>query len=238
MSNATVEGFYTKNPGESYRELYDLDHGPRLDALIARYDLKTQLAGKRVVDVGGGLGFLGKRLDASTDYWVIDGAEVKPEERLCTGKWIQRDLDYHELGVGIYDLLKNPTWPAAPLVPPPADAAFCLETLEHVGNPHHVLVEIKKLVKPNGDVYLSIPTESVTHNTPYPSLLWPPQNFELFLRQMALPILDFYVYQPVGRGWPAYQWRCRNAAWSEKALVFPKSEEKFRDCTPLEATNL
>jgi hypothetical protein len=85
---------------------------------------------------------------------------------------------------------------------------------------------------------LSVPTESVWHNTPYPGLLWPRQNWEQFLGQMALPIEDFYVYQPNGPGWPAYQYKCRNAAWKEKRLAFPKQEEKFLNCTPIEATNL
>ena len=94
------------------------------------------------------------------------------------------------------------------------------------------------MVKIGAPIYLSIPTETVTHNTPYASLLWPRQNWETFLLQMALPFDDFFVYQPANRGWPAYCYRCLNRPWREKRLVFPKQEEKFLDCTPLEATNL
>jgi SAM-dependent methyltransferase len=228
MIDPTVSGFFSKNAAEGYAAQYRLDHGPRLKALLDRYGLVESLKSKRVVDVGGGLGFLGELLDPSTEYWVYDGSESAPEIRVSKGTWVRTDLDHDQFGGG----------PICGEDGAFADAAFCLEVLEHLGNPHHCLVEIKKLVKPDGEVYLSVPTESVWHNTPYPSLLWPPQNFAVFLRQMALPILDFYVYEPKGRGWPAYQFKCRNAPWREKELVFPKAEEKFRDCTPLEATNL
>lgn len=90
----------------------------------------------------------------------------------------------------------------------------------------------------NGDVFISIPPESVWHNAPYPGLLWPRQSFELFLRQMALPIQDFWHYKPESRGWPAYTYRCRNAPWVESRLLYPKDDPKFCGVTPLAATNL
>ena len=230
--NETVSNFYGKS--ETYADTYRLDHLPRIETLFARYNLKETLKGKRLLDVGGGQGLAGTLLDPSTDYWVIDGADIKPEQRLCRGTWHKVDLDYHTFGSEDGDncLARKPRW----------DAAFCLETLEHLGNPHHALVEIKKLVKPDGDIFLSIPTEQVTHNAPYPSLLWPPQNFLQFLGQMALPLVEppresATIYQPKDRGWPAYQFRCRNAPWSEKRLLFPKEEAKFLPLTPLEATN-
>lgn len=228
--NPTVVGFFTKNAEDGYARQYDIDHGPRLDELIAHYRLREKLAGKRVVDVGGGLGFLGKRLDPSTDYWVIDGAEIRYDQKVSPGTWLRRDLDHDSFGLGFFECERGEV--------PQFDAGFCLETLEHIGNPHHALVEFKRIVRENGDIWISIPTETVTHNTPYPGLLWPVQNFMQFLGQMALPILDAYIYQPVAQGWPAYTFHCRNAPWHEKRLMFPKQEMKFRDCTALEATNL
>ena len=230
--NETVSNFYGKS--ETYAETYALDHLPRIQAMFDRYGLKESLKGKRLLDVGGGQGLAGTLLDLSTDYWVIDGAEIRPEQRLCKGTWHQVDLDYHSFGSDDGDncLARKPQW----------DAAFCLEVLEHLGNPHHALVEIKKLVKPDGDIFISVPTEEVWHNTPYPGLLWPPQNFIQFLGQMALPLVEpsresAIIYRPKDRGWPAYQFRCRNAGWPEKRLLFPKEEAKFLPLTPLEATN-
>lgn len=226
MSDNAVSEFYTKN-GEEYIRQYRIDHSPRIKAMIDKYGLKSALSGKRLVDVGGGLGFAGELLDKSTDYWVIDGADIDPAIRVSEGNWFKADLDYNRFSTYRDTVLGGQF-----------DAAFCLETLEHVGNPHHLLVEIKNLVKPNGHIYISVPTETVWHNTPYPGLLWPPQNFAMFLGQMALPIEDFYIYQPTGPGWPAYQFKCRNAGWEEKKLVFPKDEAKFLPLNPIECTNI
>lgn len=220
-----VSAFYTKHPG--YLEAYDRDHGPRLDSLVAHWDLKRRLAGQRVLDVGGGLGFLGKRLEGLADYHAIDGAEVLPNQRVCEGTFHCFDLD-HDMFGSYRDTILGGAF----------DAAFCLETLEHIGNPHHALVQIKQLVKPGGHVIISLPTEEVWHNVPYPGLMWPRQNWEQFLGQMALPIAAFWHYPKPAWGWPAYHWWCENRPWSEKRLLFPKAEEKFRNCTPLEATNL
>ena len=240
MIDPTVSDFFVKdNPG--YLAEYDHSHGPRLDALVARYGL-DKLRGQRILDVGGGLGFLGKRLDPSNDYWVIDGAEIPEGKQLCEGHWIKQDLDHdHFATPGGMEHAGCCIYRNWSIELPTFDIAFCLETLEHIGNPHHALVEIKKLVKPDGTIYLSIPTETVTHNSPYPTLLWPENpNFRLFLQQMALPITDFYHYTPATVGWPAYTYRCRNAAWTEnpRRLLFPKDEAKFLGATPLQATNL
>lgn len=224
----TVTDFFTKNPESNYMAQYEYSHGPRLDALIEHFKFKN-LKNQRVVDIGGGLGFLGKRLDSSNDYWVIDGANIRPNQRLCNGGWAQRDIDKDQFSYALIGDSYDKT---------PFDIAFFLETLEHIGNPHHALVEIKKLVKIDGLILISIPTETVWHNAPYPSLLWPRQNFEQFLGQMALPIIEFWEYQPKSIGWPAYHYLCRNAPWTESKMLFHKDEPKFRGVTPLQATNL
>ncbi len=221
--NDTVASFYAK---DSYQESYDSQHGARLDAVIEHHDLKNRLAGKRVVDIGGGMGFLGKRLPG-VDYHVIDGAEIAEKDQLCPGVWHQFDLDHAHFGSYHDTIMQGPF-----------DAAFCLETLEHLSNPYHCLEQIKRLVKPDGEVYISIPPESVTHNVVYAGLLWPAQNFAQFLGQMALEIVDAWVYTPKDRGWPAYQFKCLNRGWDQKRMLFPKGEEKFRLATPLECTNL
>lgn len=227
MIDPTVSKFFAKNPGEGYAESYRADHGPRLQAMIDRYGLKQSLAGKRVVDVGGGLGFLGELLDPSTDYWVIDGADVKPEQRVAKGEWFRADLDHDQFGSYRDTALGGPF-----------DTAFCLETLEHLQSPVHCLLQIKRLVKEGGLVYLSVPSESVWHNTPNPFTFWPPQHFEVFLAQLALPVRDFYVYQPKERGWPAYQFLCENRPHREKRMIYAKDDPKFLDCDIVAATNL
>ncbi len=83
-----------------------------------------------------------------------------------------------------------------------------------------------------------MPPHSVTHNVPYPGLLWPDSSFRQFLGQMALPVAEQWEYVPQSVGWPATHYICPNRPYSEKTLMFPKQEAKFIDCTPLQATNL
>ncbi len=236
MIDPTVSQFFTKG-GDEYETLYRLDHGPRIAELLRRYDLVNQLKYKRVVDVGGGQGFLGEMLDSSTEYWVIDGAEIPLNKRLCKGSWVQRDLDYDRFAdVPYYQQdtsygYSGGRWPQF-------DMGFALEVLEHLSNPYQALEQMKKLIKPDGLIHISLPCESVWHNVVYPSLIWPPQNWIVFLQQMALPVLDHWTYEPKERGWPAYQYVCINKPWSEKRLIYPKDDPKFLHATPLQCTNL
>lgn len=223
----SVASFFTKDPTGAYLDEYDRSHGPRLDALVARYDLNTLPPGTKVLDVGGGLGFLGKRLPSHIDYWVVDGADIIPAHRLCVGSWLHRDLDHDAWGDEIVADAGGPF-----------DICFCLETLEHIGNPHFAIEQIKKAVKVGGTVVISVPPISVTHNVPYTGLLWPDTSFRQFLGQMALPVAEQWEYVPQTVGWPATHYLAPNLPYTEKTLMFPKQESKFLDCTPLAATNL
>jgi 2-polyprenyl-3-methyl-5-hydroxy-6-metoxy-1,4-benzoquinol methylase len=225
-ADSSVEGFFSKNAADGYAKQYDIDHGPRLDAMLETFKLKNML-GTKILDVGGGLGFLGKRLDCdNNDYWVVDGAEVSHEQRLARGTWVKTDLDYSQFaGDGEYSFNG----------PNQFDIAFCLETLEHLTNPYNCIAEIKKLVKPNGIIYISIPHENVWHNAIYPGLLWPEQNWEQFLGQMALPIIEKWTWT---KGWNSRHWKLRNAPWEEANMLYKKDEPKFRGKTPVEYVNL
>jgi 2-polyprenyl-3-methyl-5-hydroxy-6-metoxy-1,4-benzoquinol methylase len=219
----SVKDFFTKNAAQGYAAQYEKDHGPRLDAMLTHWGLRDQLVGKRVLDVGGGLGFLGKRLDCTTDYWVIDGATVSPEDRLCKGEWFTADLDHTQFGSYRDTALCRAF-----------DAAFCLETLEHLTNPYHCLAEMKKLVKEDGDIYISIPHANVWHNYIYPALMVEPNNFAQFLGQMALPVKDYWLWN---RGWNAHHFHCKNRPYREKVMLYAKEEAKFINATPVEMVN-
>lgn len=225
----SVENFYSKNPEENYIDNYDVQHGDRLDKMIDKFNLK-EIKNSIVLDVGGGLGFLGKRLKLdregyNNEYLVIDGANLPDEKQLCKGQWEQFDLDKDNFGdcFGKHNV----------------HYGFLLETIEHLSNPYHCLVEMKKLVKEDAEIIISYPDETVWHNVIYCGLFWPRQNFEQFLGQMALEIKEFYHYRPEkGKGWPAYTYRCINRNWMHSKMAFPKSEIKFFGKTPLEYTNL
>jgi SAM-dependent methyltransferase len=219
----SVEGFFTKNAEQAYIDQYDKDHSPRLINLIERFKINERFLLKHVVDVGGGLGFLGKRLKCQ--YTVFDGAFIPDGKKLTNGLWKKYDLDYEHFG----DSFKN-EYPDYLF-----DAAFCLETLEHLTNPYNCLVEIKKVVKENGDIYISIPHANVWHNFIYAALMIDRFNFEQFLGQMALPVLEYHLWD---KGWNAHTWRCRNAPWTEAKMLYPKDEPKFYGKTPVEYVNL
>lgn len=224
--DSSVSTFYTKNADQGYIDQYEKDHGPRLDDLVNHFKLKD--LNQRVLDVGGGLGFLGKRLGLTSDYTVVDGAKVPEEKRVCRGTYYQTDLDYHKFGDDDGDNgLTRKAWPW--------DMAFCLETLEHCTNPYNVLAEMKKLVKGDGHIYLSIPHANVWHNYIYPALMIERTNFEQFLGQMALPVIEYKLWD---KGWNAHTWKLRNADWTEAHMLYPKQEIKFYGKTPLEYVNL
>jgi 2-polyprenyl-3-methyl-5-hydroxy-6-metoxy-1,4-benzoquinol methylase len=227
----SVSNFFSKNAAENYAAQYELDHGPRLDAMLAHWGLVEELKGKRVLDIGGGLGFLGKRLDSSTEYWVIDGAETCEEKSLCKGTWCKTDLDKDTFSNGPFLLTKET---GIKILMPTFDVAFCLETLEHLTNPYHCLVETKKLVKEGGSIYISIPHANVTHNYIYPALMVDPNNFAQFLGQMALPVRDYWLWD---RGWNAHHFKCENRPYGEKIMLYPKYESKFLHATPIEMVN-
>lgn len=213
----SVSNFYGKNAESNYAKQYEIDHGPRLDAMIIKWNLREELKNSKVLDVGGGLGFLGKRFDPHTHYHVIDGAEVPNEQKLCAGVWTKADLDYDKFATANT-----------------FDAAFCLETLEHLTNPYNCLAEIKKMVKMNGHVYISIPHFNVTHNYIYPGLMADPNVFAQFLGQMALPVIDYWLWD---KGWNAHHFKCLNLPYSQKMMLFPKEEAKFINATPVEMVN-
>lgn len=217
--NISISNFYIKNAEQNYIDAYDRDHGSRLDNLVNRFNLSS-IKNASIIDVGGGLGFLGKRLDISNEYIVFDGAIIPDGKELCSMKKFYANLDYDTFSD---KLIKK------------ADIAFCLETLEHLSNPYHCLAEIKKMTKDNGDIYISIPTIHVWHNYIYPALMHPKENFEQFLGQMALPIVEYHLWD---KNWTAHTWRLRNAPWYESKMLFPKQESKFYGKTPIEYVNL
>jgi 2-polyprenyl-3-methyl-5-hydroxy-6-metoxy-1,4-benzoquinol methylase len=60
------------------------------------------------------------------------------------------------------------------------DIVITLETIEHVENPHRMVWEIKRLLKPGGTLLISIPGEGVNHPFIYPGL-FTRRKFKKFL---------------------------------------------------------
>lgn len=209
------EAFY-ETEGHTEQE-YERSHGPRLDFLVE--DLKlNELTDKRILDIGCGPGFIYNRLrpEIKRNYWGIDGADLKTQF-----PYVKQDLD---------QAFSETVWKEDSF-----DVALCFETLEHLTNPYQCLCSIKKLLKPDGVLYLTIPHEWTSHNTIYPGLMYPVENFVEFLRQMAFEIKthtlhDKSFYQEV--------FALANKPWSLSHMKWPKEESKFRNIPPHISVNL
>ena len=207
------QDFYDTN-GHSYQE-YDRSHKERFDFLIE--DLKlNELKDKKIMDAGCGLGFIYHRLnpDIQKNYFGYDGTKMdnSPFE------YRQVDLDSFSSGKERF-----------------FDVAFCFETLEHLTNPYSCLLEIKKSLKEDGVLYLSIPHQNTTHNTIYPGLLYPIQNFVAFLNQMAFEIVDVKFHD---KSFSQNVFTLNNKGWDQSQMLWRKDEEKFRNIPPHISINL
>ncbi len=70
------------------------------------------------------------------------------------------------------------------------DAIYCYEVFEHLSNPHRLFFEIRRVLKPEHNLYFSVPTQEQTmgygpcrHSFVYPGLL-ERKNLERFFMQM------------------------------------------------------
>ncbi len=212
----SVTNFYK----DQTSEIYEKAHAPRLDFLVR--DLKLdEIKNSVVYDFGGGTGLIFKRLprDGGNHFYIVDGAEAETKYGIKITADLNLPFAKHILTT--YDSL--------------ADIAFCFETLEHLGNPYNCLSEIKEVLKPGGILYLSIPNISTTHNTLYPGLFYPVDNFKEFLGQMAFEILDHRFHD---KAFTQEVFVLRNKGWNFSKLKFPKHEEKFKGIPPIEAINI
>ena len=110
-------------------------------------DLEQLTAGRRLLDVGAGLG---ETVAAATrrgwDAYGVDTAArfVKRAEQLCPGRIFQGSLD---------DV------PSA-ITSQPFDAVVLAAVLEHLHEPGKMLASIARLLKPSGIIFLDVPNES------------------------------------------------------------------------------
>lgn len=218
MIDKSIETFYTKNSHEDYFNNYDNQHGERIQKSIDIFGLGN-LENKVIGDFGCGRGFLFKRLNQNNKFFGYDGANIKEQD-----KYVKFDFQR-------VDLCSN----FSEGTPAFLDVSVLWEVIEHVSDPFTTLNNIKKLTKPNKEIYISIPDEQVGHPVIYYQLFYPHTNFIDFLECMALPILECHKIETA---WPVWVFKCMNAPWSEKKMKFYKSEEKFKNANLMEVTNL
>jgi SAM-dependent methyltransferase len=201
---------------------YESSHRPRLDFLVS--DLKLHdIQNSRIGDFGCGYGPIFRRLPKGkgNTFFGFDGAElnIAPQD-VCQYRVTDLNVPFAD------KFLADEK---------PLDVALCFETMEHLTNPYNALIEIKKVLKPDGTLYLSIPHQDITHNTIYPGLLYPVENFKQFLEQMALEIRDHRIHD---KAFKQHVFTLINKDWYHSKMKWHKAEDKFRGVTPEYAINL
>lgn len=203
---------------------YESSHRLRLDFLVS--DLKlNEIENSRVGDFGCGYAPIFRRLpkDKGNTFLGFDGAVVGIDPNdVC--RYYVTDLNKEFADETLSKECGKQL-----------DVALCFETMEHLTNPYNALVEIKKMLKLDGLLYLSIPHQDITHNTIYPGLLYPVENFKQFLEQMAFEILDHRIHD---KAFKQQVFILRNKDWHHSKMKWHKNEDKFRGITPEVAINL
>jgi SAM-dependent methyltransferase len=216
-----VANFYTKLPEQGYVDQYVSDHMPRVKWVCERFGLNN-LHNQRVVEVGVGRGLYFSQMPTDNMFVGLDGAEIRPDQKLAPFLSLRVDLNRPDFGM-LFDNEGQFDW------------LICSETLEHTADINNVMLQMKRLLKPNGYAVFTIPHVSVTHPVAFPGLFYPEQNFKVFIEQYAWLVEDEEVYQ---KGWWTYAVKVRNAPMKEQRVLFPKQEEKFWGNDPVTWTNL
>ncbi len=106
---------------------------------IVLHLLKQKSGVRRVLDTPSGVGILAKQLvELGLEVTCLDLSEDAPFPVGTRG--VRADLDH-----------------ALPLEDGGFDAVICVEGIEHVENPHHMLREFRRILRPGGWLFLSTP---------------------------------------------------------------------------------
>lgn len=212
----SISNFYENNFGQNIAE-YENSHRDRFDFLITDLGLNN-LYNASILDIGCGYGPIFNRLNSNIQkfYHGIDGANLINN----TFSYEVADLSYDHFSDRYTQKF---------------DYILSFETFEHLTNPYHCLLEIKKLMHENSIFYLSVPHESVTHNTIYPGLLYPIDNFKTFLKQCAMSIIDHRIHS---KSFVQNVFVLKSLDWSYSEMLWYKSNDKFRNIPPHISINL
>lgn len=199
----------------SYSE-YEQSHGTRLDFLVEDLKLNDSPGDTKIADIGCGIGFIYNRLlkDIQQNYYGYDGFGFEESEF----RYYKVDLDNFTTGkLKFFDVI------------------LCFETLEHLCNPYNCLYQIKEMIKDDGIIYISIPEVKTCHNTIYPGLFYPVDNFIQFINQMAFEILDHRIHN---KCFSQHVFTLKSLDWSNSKMLWHRQEDKFRNIPPHISVNL
>ncbi len=151
--------------------------------------------GKRILEVGCGNGKLLKVLKSENEVYGVDASE--DGIAACASE-----------GIGAYclDVCSEPL----PFADGHFDFVICLETLEHMMNPYYALMEMRRVLRPGGELICSVPNPAWGHIMLYPGL-FEFKHFRRFLQQC-----DFRIV------------RVKPWEWAPRELILPAPLRRFR----------
>ena len=116
---------------------------------VYRYELASKyiFQNETVLDVACGIGYGAKLIDEHINVQYIGVDKVKPDpEFIGLGKW--------KSGVDLNKWFPDFTF----------DVAICIETLEHLANPKHLVAHLKQAKRL---IFVSVPTRPTMHMNPF-----------------------------------------------------------------------
>lgn len=144
---------------------------------------------KTILEIGCGTGTLLNLLRKKNKVYGVDASKTGIE------KAKSKNIESYLLDVNTAIL---------PFADDYFDITICLETIEHLENPYHCLKEIRRVLKKNGQLLISIPNPKMLHPYFYPSL-FTTNNFK-----QLLAITSFRVKKNVGWGQTVFCQRLLN----------------------------
>lgn len=127
--------------------------------------------GKRVLDVGCGL----RPYEDFFSHTSYIGIDVESSGRANSGKRV----DYFFDGINI------------PLTSNSFDAVICTEVLEHAINPDALLIEINRVLKPGGKLFLTVPFMWGLHELPYDFRRYTSVGIQSIIEKSNFRVLNF-----------------------------------------------
>lgn len=212
-----IENYYSKDNTECLKE-YLKSHKPRLDFLFDDLNLKD-IKDQNICEFGAGSGYLLRKMDQSNNIIAIDGYHIEQEDYVIRSTF-NLDQPYADDFLQKYDQI---------------DTAFSFEVFEHLTNPYNFVFELKKILKEDGILYLSVPHEATQHNTFYPGLIYPVQNLIQFFEQMAFQVKHYKIHS---KRFVQNVLVLQNKSWAHVKMLWPKGGGAFKNQPPHIQINL
>jgi len=212
----SAESFYAADKaGGGYLSSYITSHSPRCKWMVERFGL-DKIKNSRVLGIGEGVGMNFQYMDQSNYLVGIDGAIIPREAKLCPFLNLRADLNRPDFGI-LFDNEEK------------FDYLIAAEVIEHVSFVNNLMRQMKRLLKPNGTAFFTVPHQSVTHPTSMPGIFFPEGNFAEYIQQWAFIIEDYDMYTV---NWPVCAFKVRNAPIQEAKPRYFKHEAKFINSEP------